>query len=75
MTPHTKHLYILGLLGFVYRLFIIAVHVLFVWAVTGKPRLLFSLGWGAVNLGCYYIFHYFVLRHFKFGRDEKEITK
>ena len=69
MTTRKIRLSLLGLSGIVYRFFVIAIHVLFIWIVTGHPKLVFSLGWGAVNLGCYYLYHYIVLRHFKFGKD------
>jgi len=57
--------------GILYRTFIILCNFLFFFLIlneAGKAAK-FSLGWNAINICLYYMFHYVWARLFKLGKD------
>jgi hypothetical protein len=58
--------------GLVYRLLILFVQTLFLWATTGQLKLAFgaSAAWNGINLLFYYVYHYLFFRMFKIEKAE-----
>jgi hypothetical protein len=59
--------------GLVYRLLILLVQTIFLWATTGKLKVAFgaSVIWNGINLLFYYLYHYLFYRMFKMGKTEQ----
>jgi len=57
--------------GVAYRVFIIGVQTCFFWIATGEFKLAISISivWNIINMGCYYLYHYWFARLFKLGRN------
>ena len=56
--------------GICYRLFITGIEILFLRLLTGDWALAIkgSILWNILNVGLYYIYHYFFAKMFKIGR-------
>lgn len=59
--------------GLVYRLLILLIQTLFLWATTGQLKLAFgaSAVWNGINLLFYYLYHYLFYRMFEIGKAEQ----
>ena len=55
--------------GIIYRVMLIIIQTLFFWIITKEFKLALgtSLIWNGLNLGLYYVYHYFFLSLFKMG--------
>ncbi len=65
------HTHLLLESGIVYRLFIICVQTGFFWIATGELKLAISVSvaWNIINMGCYYLYHYWFARLFQLGKE------
>jgi len=56
-----------------YRVSVVAIQTVFFWVATGRFALALgtSLGWNAVNMAWYWLYHYTFARLVPLGREEK----
>ncbi|MFA5600554.1 MAG: hypothetical protein WDA06_08150 [Phenylobacterium sp.] len=66
----------LFLSGIVYRIIVTLINALFFavgikYLLDGYGSLASAICWNIINMGLYYIYHYWFLRLFKMGKDKK----
>jgi len=61
--------------GIAYRAIIIVVQTIFFYALTSEWRWAIgtSLGWNVVNVICYYLYHWVILKMFRFGKERNVV--